>query len=796
MGPRWRKVIADLVGNRTRTAMVVLSITVGAFAVGAIVSAYLLLLEDMDAQYQAVVPYSASVAAEPFDDSVLDTIRHIPGVREAEGRSFLGGRAQTTAGAWVNLQLISIPPLAEMRLNRLRPVAVAPGTIGDQEVYLEKSLAGVLPTAIGSSLLIETLDRKQKHLRVAGTVEDLTLPPYTLAQIAWGYVSYGTMADLAGESGHNSVYFTVAENPKQEDHVRAIARQVVDRLERSGHRSYGALVFRPGEHWGASIVSSMLTLLGALGFLAVLLSGFLVTNTVSALISQQIRQIGVMKAIGARSSQVIALYLGLIVCYSALAILIAVPTAGYVGYVFARGFAAFFGFDLAQFRMPSEAVALQMAVALVVPLGAGIVPVVGGTRVSVRQALSDYGLGNGLRGPGLIDRILAHFRGLSRPVRLSIRNAFLKQSRMALTLITLSLAGAIFTSVLNVRTSFGAVADEVIGSLLANVNLSLTRSHRIDEVTRILATVPDVAKVEGWIDASGQLLTPDQLSATDIVITALPGGSTLIRPALLEGRWLAPDDEQALVASNLLVRGRPDVRVGSTVTVKLGGREQDFVVVGVVKLAGNFPAPPIYANYGPIARMTGQVGRAQQFRIQTSAQDQATETAVTTSTTAALLKEGIRVADSTTGTAVRAANTQSFDVVITFLLIMSALIAAVGGLGLMGTMSINVMERTRELGVMRAIGASTGAIVRIVVAEGVLIGVLSWGLGSLLAFPISALMCAAVGVSFVGAPMALTPSWAGFTIWLVLVTLIAALASILPSVNASRLTVREALAYE
>jgi len=796
VGPRWRKVVADLIGNKTRTAMVALSIAVGAFSVGTITTSYALILQDMDAQYQAVVPYSAFVAAEPFGDDVVEAIRDIPGVREAEGRSFVPGRVQMLNGQWTSIQLISIPSIEDLHLNRLRPINIARGGLGDQEVYLEKSLVGVTPTEIGGTLVTETTDRKIKRFRIAGTVEDLTLPPYPMAQTAWAYVTYSTMESLTGEAGHNTVYFAVRERPKDEEHVRAVAQAITDKLERSGHRTFFAFVFRPGEHWGSSIVQAMLTLLGVLGFLAVLLGGFLVVNTISALIGQQIRQIGVMKAIGAMSRQIVVMYLGLVLSYSVVALVIAVPLSTLAGFAFARGFLAFFGFEVSRFRIPPESLILQVAVAFAVPLVAGTLPVLSGTRITVREAVSDYGIGGNYVPRGLIDRLIDRIRGLSRPTMLSIRNAFLKKRRMALTLTTLSLAGAVFMSVFNVRVSFAVAADEVINSLLANVNITLSRPQRVEAVERTLMALPDVDRVEGWLSATGQMLTADGKSATDVSITAPPGGSELIKPVMTEGRWLQPDDQNALVVSNLLTRGRPDVRVGETVTVKVAGKESTWIVIGAVKLAGNFLAAPVYANYGYLAGLTGLQGRSSEFRLRTRSQDPAIETNTADEAKAALLREGMRVADTATGSKVKADNRQSFDIVILFLMIMSMLIAAVGGLGLMGTMSINVLERTREIGVIRAIGASTGSIVRMVVTEGVLIGILSWLIGSVLSLPISYAMCYAVGVAFLAVPMALNLSLVGFAVWLVLVAVIAALASVLPALNASRITVREALAYE
>jgi putative ABC transport system permease protein len=144
----------------------------------------------------------------------------------------------------------------------------------------------------------------------------------------------------------------------------------------------------------------------------------------------------------------------------------------------------------------------------------------------------------------------------------------------------------------------------------------------------------------------------------------------------------------------------------------------------------------------------------------------------------------------------RAETEAIFEVIVVLLMIMAVLLAVIGGLGLMGTMSINVLERTREIGVMRAIGASNGAVRRVFVVEGIIVGILSWVVGAILAYPMSKLLSDAVGKQFLSTPLDYTFSINGMLLWLVVVILLAALASFLPAWNASRLTVREVLAYE
>lgn len=139
---------------------------------------------------------------------------------------------------------------------------------------------------------------------------------------------------------------------------------------------------------------------------------------------------------------------------------------------------------------------------------------------------------------------------------------------------------------------------------------------------------------------------------------------------------------------------------------------------------------------------------------------------------------------------------ESLDVLVVFLLIMAILTAIVGSMGLTGTMGMNVMERTREIGIMRAIGADDRAVMRTVIAEGVFIGLISFGLAAILSVPFTYLLSRIVSQAVFQTPIPVVFTYTGYAIWLGLVLALAALASILPARNAARLTIREVLAYE
>jgi putative ABC transport system permease protein len=161
-----------------------------------------------------------------------------------------------------------------------------------------------------------------------------------------------------------------------------------------------------------------------------------------------------------------------------------------------------------------------------------------------------------------------------------------------------------------------------------------------------------------------------------------------------------------------------------------------------------------------------------------------------------LRDRGYHVSETQAGLSTLETASESLAILINFLLIMALLTALVGSIGLTGTMGMNVMERTREIGVMRAIGATDGQLMRTVMVEGMIIGLISWFLGALFSFPITFLLSRIISLAIFNSPSQFVLNPMGFIIWLGLVLILSAIASVLPARSAARLTIREVLAYE
>jgi putative ABC transport system permease protein len=794
MSPRWRKVAADLWGNKTRTLLVILSIAVGVFAVGMIAGSQDTLTRDLVANHRATTPSHATIfARDPFDEDFIDVARATRGVAEAQGRRRFTVRFRAGDRPWRALDLIALPDYDKVRVNRLRPKGGA-WPPPDRQIVVEQSSLAWMGIRVGDHVEVELPDGTRRRVRAAGLVHDLSQFPSFFSGSAYGFITMDTLEWLGEPRELNQIDLRVAERATDGAHIRLVAGRVRDKLEASGRAVFRMWVPPPGKHWADDTLRAVALVLGVLGFFSLLLSAFLVINTVSALLAQQMRQIGVMKAIGARTPQIAGMYLATVLAYCVLSLFVAVPLGAAAAQWNTNYIARLMNFDVLAFRIPPSVLALEAAVGIVVPLLAALAPIRAGTRVTVREAVSDYGLGGERLRTSRLDRAIENIRGLPRPLLLSLRNTFRRKGRLALTLATLTLAGAMLISVRSVSDSLRRTNEDIFQYWGYNLTIDFARAYRTDQIVRETLRVPGTRAAETWGFASAHRVRADGADGENLLFVALPAASRMVRPDVLRGRWLVPGDENAVVVNTDVLKEEADVNVGDEIVLKAFDRKTRWRVVGIVR--GVLQGPFVYANSPFASSVTRDSGRGRRVQIITDRADAASEAAVLESIEAHFRRAGLRISGSMATSRLKTMIEAQFNVIVFFLAIMAVLLATVGALGLAGTMSINVLERTREIGVMRAIGASNRAIQQIVLVEGVLIGLLSWGLGALLSAPMSRVLVDVVGQAFLRSPASYAFSFRGLAEWLVLVTVMSAVASFLPAWNASRITVRDVLSYE
>jgi putative ABC transport system permease protein len=776
---------------------------VGLFAVGMIATIHSYLTNDMTESYAAVDPANIQVAVSSFDTDTVDAIKNVPGVLDANGVRLVGMRLNAGPDQWISITLVAIPDFNKMTINRLRLVE-GQWPPEDHEVVFDLHKLPDANAAIGDLVEVKLPgETKTRQLKFVGTVQDQTIGSsgggggYFLAPLQ-GYITYDTLEWLDQPKQLNQLYATVATGTNDELHIRAVANQVSKKLEDNNHMVLNSLVRRTVDHPNSVYTQAMSGVLFMLGFLVVFLSTFLITNTLSGLLRQQTEQIGVMKTVGARSGQIIGIYVVLILSFSLIALLISMPLSGQIGYQFARILGTQLNFTVGGYRTVPLAIILQIVIALVVPLAAGILPIIQGASVTVQEAFNGTGQAGLEQKRDWIGIISGHIRVLSRPMLISIRNTFRRKGRLFLTLLTLTLGGAIFIATFNVRASMTDYIKRLSKYFVADVSLNLQYPYRMNRVEQDILKIPGVAMVEGWASARVELLQADDTPGEGVRLVAPPVDSKLVQPMVTEGRWIIPGDQNAIALNELFISKFPNLKVGDTLRLRVNGKKTNWIVVGFFQFAGKSGGYIGYANYNYLSQLIHIPDQASTYEIVSAgnnhtSQGQKSEGELVENY---LDKLGYHVSDVSAGNNSLDSASSGLNTLIAFLLVMAVLSAIVGSIGLMGTLSMNVMERTREIGIMRAIGASDLTIMKLVIVEGLIIGVVSWILGSLLAFPISKLLWNAISMAVFNASSSFTLTPTGFLIWMGLVLFLSVLASVIPARNAARLTIREILSYE
>jgi putative ABC transport system permease protein len=246
-----------------------------------------------------------------------------------------------------------------------------------------------------------------------------------------------------------------------------------------------------------------------------------------------------------------------------------------------------------------------------------------------------------------------------------------------------------------------------------------------------------------------------------------------------------------------LIEIEPGLGVGSRITLEVDQRKQTYEIVGVTST--HLSGARIYIPYKEFGSLTNRPSLVDSLRVRGSEaalSSRIDQEALAVRIETRFENAGLSSSDAVTHYAIFGDFTEVFDLILIVLVIMAVLLAIVGGLGLTGSLGINILERTREIGVLRAVGASNIAVRKVIVIEGITVGILSWIFGAILSGPSGRALSGAVIDAVMSANLSFRYSFQGLLLWLVVVVLIGVLASVAPAQRAARLTVREVLDYE
>ncbi len=340
-----------------------------------------------------------------------------------------------------------------------------------------------------------------------------------------------------------------------------------------------------------------------------------------------------------------------------------------------------------------------------------------------------------------------------------------------MTMLTLTLAGVFFISILNVRTALFANMENFEAMSKFDIQVSLDRLYRDSGIEQRAEQIPGVVRAESWAVTGLRRIRPNGDKGESMLVYGLPYDSEFVTPTMYAGRWLESSDQYAIVIDGHILRDEPDIQVGDDIVLEWGGEEETFKVVGILPAS---MAPKAYVPYDYLSRFRRTLNQTNTLLIRTEQNTGEFQRAVADELESYFDLRDIGVSEIVTGVEEASNNGSGLDILMFLLMGMAVLIAIVGGLGLTGTMSLNVLERTREIGVMRAVGAATASVRWVFVIEGIIIGLVSWIAAIPLSIPGSASFSAMLGEALFERPLDPVFNLQGLLVWLVIVTAISA----------------------
>src|SRR6266511_4237446 len=664
-------------------------------------------------------------------------------------------------------------------------------------ILLERVALQVLDLELGDTITVQVPGGRPSTLWITGVVHDPSLAPANNEAKGYGYVSTDALAALGVRQPRlDQLKITVADRAgettpsRDPQRIAEVARDIGGWLAQSrGVEVEEIQVPAPYRHPHQGQMNTIMLVVLAFGALSLLLSSILVAT-----------MLGILKAIGARSSRVVQLYLLMVVLVAAAATALAFGPGILTGRAYSRLIAdAMLNMDITSAAVPVWEYALVLGAGILLPLLMALVPLLRAGRTTVRQAMDHYG-GSLTPATRRLDTWLSGIRGLSRSLLLALRNMFRRRARLVLSVGLLAAAGMLFSGAMNTYAGVLGLFDNAQAQHELDAQIGPGEPAAPELVTGAAAAVPGVRHVEAWrvgpaaIDVPGEIdvtrTYPDQ-GHGQLRLAAVPTDTSVLRLPMVEGRWLRPGDTDAIVLNESQQIAGARVRVGDTVRLSIGGQPTIWRVVGLEKEV--FASAAGYVSPAGYARATGRPFQANQLMIMSDRHDPAAQTAVAEAAERALVGAGVSVSTAQPKSRYDAVVNGHLFALLNVVLAIAIVMGIVGCIGLGSTMSANVVERTRERGVMHAIGARARDIRRIVVFEGVFTA-----LASCLAAAVPALLLTVAltgGISQMMLPVPLRISWTSAAIWVATVSLGAALATLAPAYRASRLTVREALAY-
>jgi putative ABC transport system permease protein len=726
-----RKSVTDLSRRRARTVFSVLTLAIAVASVS-FFAVPTLIDRAMQEEVRAGRLADVTVRMRPIEltDAQLAALSALPNVAAVEPRSSVDVRV-LVGDRRAPARVIGVRDFASQGVDVVR---VESGAFpGPRELLadVQDANVGVYDGAAGDALAV----LQGPEFAISG--RGRSLPGGEQVQDENVIVLYGsaaTVAELSGEAGYGELALRL------EDTSPSAAQETVEALRGHlttvpGFESFSELPgVRAPDTWpGKADTEQFAQLLGVITVLALISAVVLISNTMSTLVAEQTREIAVMRAVGARRRQVASVYLRTTLLLGALGALAGAGLGIVLSSLLARYFGSVFWAVDVGFGVDAVVLLISVLIGLSAPTLAALPAIRRGLRVDLREALEASG--SALGGQGAADRLLRRAVFLPRVMQIGLRNVGRRKRRSLATALIVAVAVGNLLAVLALARAATESTRTAWGDHLEDVQMATGGQALFDErAERAIRSTPGVAEAEPV------LKNTVQLAGREAFIWGVER-EPLLRYRLAGGRWFSAGEEASRERVAVIERNiaqRAGIGVGERVTLATAAGDADFRIVGIAKNQQE-DGTALYVPLTTARELLDRPAGASTFWIRTQSPDHGLVDRTTSAVEDRLAALGYEVASEITYIAERdevAAN----STLTTSIAVLGFVIVAMSMVGLANAITTNVLERTREIGILRSIGARARDTRRIFTTEGIALAVGGWLLGIPLGYALTRLI--------------------------------------------------------
>ncbi len=773
----FRKAYRDLTKRRVRSLLTIGAIAIGVAGIVAIVSTAQNLT-----RVQAAAYHNASQADITFwvwdaPPTTARALAELPNVADAELRNNYFTKCKWN-GEFRDVYLWGLESFADQRINQIRLLDRAPQA---GEFVAETSVRALFPVQVGDAIVCRASDGSLRTLTLSGFAQSPNYPSATILDFATVYANAEDVQRLLGIGGANQALLKVDDPTKAREVADAAARLFVRR-----GIDHGAPDIRdPNNYTGKRELDALFLLLTVFSVVGLVTSGFLVANTLAAMTAEQIGEIGTLKAIGGTRQQVLTIYLIASALYGIVGTLIGVALGALASWRLLAYIGGLLNLD-GDFALAPEGVALGAVVGIGVTIFAGLIPSFAATAIRVKDALEAYGI-TSTYGRGWSDRLMQRIVVLPPLAAMSLRNLARRKARSLITMTVIAVAVAAWLAAQSTSASVDTAIDGLFQTFHADAWVWFDQWVGSNFAAGFRAA-DGVRTAEVWS------LTDAWVSTSPVRVWGVPADTTLYSPRLVAGRWFNATEPDAVDVSTDLAQER-NIHVGDTINLEINADRRPFRVVGILIdnsiFLGSTVAGKVFLSEEIVERMEDRQGWATFFALGFDAHDPAT-VEQRLGELATRFKQ-YQMGSGSAYREVRGAKEQS-RILSLALYAMGLLIGAMGALGVLNTLTLNVLERRREIGVLRAIGAVDANLVQVFLTEGLALGLGGWVVGLVIGYPLGQLLVNLMQAVLFHIDYIFSPAMVLTSLLFALV--LATLASLAPALGAARLRVGQVLRYE